>query len=284
MPNGQRQRATAWVFTLNNYTSEEEQAIKGWVGEKLAKFACFGREQGENGTPHLQGYVEFCGKKSLSTLRRINGRIHWERRKGSAKQAIDYCKKDGDFWQEGVCSGQGRRSDLAKIKEAIEEGKDEAFIANEYFNQWVVYRRSFAAYRSLLSTKRTWKSFINVIWGDTGMGKTRLVFDLHKDDDVFVYPGGGWFDGYTGQQVVLFDDFRGSGSGVEVGFLLRLLDRYPMQVPIKGGFVPWVPKKIYITSNCDPTDWYTLCGAETRRALFRRLERIDHVTESIYLD
>lgn len=76
-----------------------------------------------------------------------------------------------------------------------------------------------------------------------------------------------WFDGYEGQDDVLMDDYQCSMLDRE--FFLRLLDRYPMQVPVKGGFVEWRPKRIIITSNHNPIDWYAseqnICDAAVQR-------------------
>jgi len=107
-----------------------------------------------------------------------------------------------------------------------------------------------------------------------GVGKTRKVFD--DETDIYMYPGQGWFDGYFGQDIVLFDDF--SGSEFKITYLLKLLDRYPMSVPIKGAFVQWVPRKIYITSNLDPDSWYPGAHEEHRAALRRRLKTVCHMT------
>lgn len=38
--------------------------------------------------------------------------------------------------------------------------------------------------------------------------------------------------------------------------MLKMLDKYPIMVDIKGGRVPFLFSKIYITSNVDPKDWY----------------------------
>lgn len=63
-----------------------------------------------------------------------------------------------------------------------------------------------------------------------------------------------WFDGYDGQKAVLFDEM---GPGVmHWNMLKRLLDRYPMQVPVKGGSVHWNPEVIILTSNCWLELWY----------------------------
>ena len=52
-----------------------------------------------------------------------------------------------------------------------------------------------------------------------------------------------WFDGYDGQDTAIFDDFRASGN--RFSYILRLIDRYPMDVPVKGGFVYWNPGTLY---------------------------------------
>nr|QJQ37767.1 replication-associated protein [Cressdnaviricota sp.] len=89
-------------------------------------------------------------------------------------------------------------------------------------------------------------------WGNTGSGKTRAALDGVDLDNVFIVSGPNtkhgalWFDGYYGQDRVVFDDFR--PWWCEFSFLLRLLDRYPIQVQVKGGFVNFIPTEIIITT------------------------------------
>jgi hypothetical protein len=47
-----------------------------------------------------------------------------------------------------------------------------------------------------------------------------------------------------------------------------------MRVPIKGGFVNWVPKKIWITSNYHPREWYPNAKDEHVKALKRRFSKV----------
>lgn len=85
-----------WCFTLNNYSEEEVEDLKnGNIGNIV-----WGYEIGENETPHLQGYVEFT-VKTRPNEKIKNKRIHWEKRKGTRKQAFDYCIKDGNYYQHG---------------------------------------------------------------------------------------------------------------------------------------------------------------------------------------
>lgn len=120
------------------------------------------------------------------------------------------------------------------------------------------------------SKKREWKSLVIVYWGNTGLGKTRSV--IENATDLWIYPGSGWFDGYDGHAQALFDDF--SGGEFKINYLLKLLDRYPMQVPIKGNFANWAPHEIYLTSNINPRHWFPNAHPEHVEALFRRLDFI----------
>lgn len=91
--------AKRWCFTLNNYTDEEYCAIKAILQKKSLTWI-IGKEVGDSGTPHLQGYVEFT--KKLRPLGLFDSkRIHFEKSKGDREQNYDYCSKDNDFECEG---------------------------------------------------------------------------------------------------------------------------------------------------------------------------------------
>lgn len=81
-------------FTWNNYPEDAVETLEtnfrlfAWIA---------GKEVGESGTPHLQGYVEF-DKKLRPTSLGLPDQIHWERAKGSRAQNVKYCAKDGDVY------------------------------------------------------------------------------------------------------------------------------------------------------------------------------------------
>ena len=78
-------------------------------------------------------------------------------------------------------------------------------------------------------------------YGGTGTGKTReavrLCRELYPDSWTMIDVSRGWFDGYDGQEAVILDDLR-SGH-LAFAQLLRILDRYPCTVPIKGNTLGW---------------------------------------------
>jgi len=68
----------------------------------LTAYMIMAYEEGEMGTPHLQFYFALTIKMSLNQLKKIVPRAHLETKRGSVRQAIDYCKKDGHFEESGA--------------------------------------------------------------------------------------------------------------------------------------------------------------------------------------
>lgn len=271
-----------WVWTLNNYTDEEEKSVCTLVDREDVSYVCFGRETGASGTKHLQGYIELGIRRTLGGIKRLPGmaRTHVERRRGSQNQAITYCRKDDDFHEFGVksISRQGKRTDLDSIKELIDEGTPEAELWDTNFSTMVVHRRAFREYRA---SKRpaTFRLDLKVyvLWGAPGVGKSRYAY--HVDPDLFSVPSPDlkWFDGYEGHPTVLIDDYRGNA---DAAWLLKLLDIYKLQVPVKGGFLPWHADKIFLTSNIPPHMWHQ----DITDPLMRRITKVIEVTEPIDFD
>lgn len=116
-------RAKKWCFTLNNPTSDESSLLGNFWVNHHATYLVYGKETGESGTPHYQGFVIFHERKRLPALRAILPRAHWEVARGTPQQAADYCKKEGDFEEHGTLptSTQGKRNDWERLKSYVEE-------------------------------------------------------------------------------------------------------------------------------------------------------------------
>ncbi|AXQ66589.1 MAG: putative viral replication protein [Circoviridae sp.] len=102
MPHASNNKSKFWVFTINNYTEENQSDLRALGDDPAVSYLVFGREMGEEQTPHIQGYIEFRTRHTLSRVRRMFPRAHWERRRGSGIEASVYCQKDGDFEEFGV--------------------------------------------------------------------------------------------------------------------------------------------------------------------------------------
>lgn len=145
-----------WVFTLNNYTDDELSTLQtlSTAEDTPFRYIIWGKEVGENETPHLQGYLELKKKKRLSQLKALLGdRYHFEPRRGTAQQAADYCKKEDDYEEHGLSTGKGTRTDLLVVKRDIDEGMTLDEVAEKHFDAWVRYRQAFKEYFQMKQTK-----------------------------------------------------------------------------------------------------------------------------------
>jgi len=81
-----------WCFTYNNYTVNEMEQMELVFKEKGVDYI-FEEEVGDEGTPHLQGYIEV--KKRIRPFQlRLPKQIHWEKARGARADNIAYCSKD----------------------------------------------------------------------------------------------------------------------------------------------------------------------------------------------
>lgn len=262
----------AYCFTLNNYTAEEWQ----WFNEfKDCKYLCVGKEVGEKGTPHLQGFIYFDNPRTINGLKRLKGfrKAHLESAKGTNEQASVYCKKEGEFIEYGECPQQGKRTELAEVYNAVKSGETTADeIAWENPNLWGACFKVLNKLDDLRlrSQRRNFMTEGEWIYGPTGVGKSEYAFQY---DDMYVYPyDNGWWDGYTCQDVVIIDEFRGQLAFNE---LLRMVDKHPNYFCRRRCRepMPFVSKKVIITSSCPPWEIYkNLAESDSLKQLYRRFK------------
>jgi len=181
---------------------------------------------------------------------------------GTPEQSHVYCsKEDKDKFEHGSLPKPGTRNDIHVVAEQILDGKKLVDIVKDDVAAaavYVRYNQGLHRLRNLLSKKRTQPPKVYWISGPTGVHKTRVAHEFGvalglEDcrDQVWTSKGDlKWFDGYDGQEVAIFDDLR--AKQVQFAFLLRLLDRYDLDVPVKGGFAHWIPRVIIITTPHGP--------------------------------
>lgn len=254
--------ARSLCFTLNNYSDTEYEEICNWD----CKFLIVGKEIGEKGTPHLQGYVEWKSSKLFSTMKGMNSRIHWEKAKGDAQSNITYCSKENFTFSKGEPKSQGKRNDLNEVKILLDSGASMSEVADEHFASWVRYNKSFDKYLALKLTDRSDKPY--VVWrhGVAGAGKTFYCIDKHPNH--YIKDGTQWWDNYNQQEAIIIDDFDGKWPYRD---LLRLIDRYAYQGQFKGGYVKIDSPFIYITCEFPPSHFWS--GNELAQVT-RRLSEI----------
>lgn len=140
-PERNRSQAKHWCFTLNNYTDADIDRIKALGNE--VDYLIAGKEVGESGTPHLQGYVSFRGRKRLTQVKAALGSNPHVSVCRNIDASVEYCKKDGDFFEVGTPSaGPGGRTDLDAFKDDVKSGNlDFASIREIHSEVYAKYTR-----------------------------------------------------------------------------------------------------------------------------------------------
>lgn len=255
-------QSKAWVFTLNNPGATSPEAILG----SLSTYGVFQSEIAPTtDMPHLQGYVVFKSRIGLNRLKQFMPTAHWEVRKGTHLQAKDYCTKEQTRvpgttpteWGTDPDPRPGQRNDLGSIQDKVRSGSTLLEIADHDFKTFLKYSRSLQLYKGLVQASRSRvQPHISIFWGITGAGKSHHALHLGGKDAYWYIPQTNhrWWDGYDGQKTVIMDEFYGQGYPFKQ--LLRLWDKYPLQVENKGSTTYMLAERFIVTSNRSPDQWY----------------------------
>lgn len=224
-------------------------------------------EVGENGTPHLQGYIEFDKPKRMkATCKLLGGRAYVTMRAktiGKTEQwnrdkAREYCMKEGEWLEFGEWSagGRGARTDLQKLMELINNTEPTIKIMEEMpavYSKNIRFCEKYQALKEKQQTKQFRKQNVIVLYGKSGTGKSSYA--IKNSPDLFhVNPEDSFpFDGYDGESSILIDDFEGQ---LKYKHLLKILDGHQLRINVKGShrYAKW--NTVYITCTRRPEDWY----------------------------
>lgn len=250
------------------------------VEEGDMEFCAYGEEVcPETGTLHYQAFCYFANARHVTSVQKIFSPCHVEPMYGSFKQNEVYCSKESTLKKIGTPPSQGERTDLLKVKRKLDSGERTMNIAeeSEHFGTVARHSKFFKEYSSHVRMKKAniegyKRKEIHIFTGPSASGKSSTVRSLHDYTQLYSMPDNKlqWGGSYDGQSVVLFDDVA-SGNIMSITDFLRYTDGYPIEVPIKGGFAPWLPEHIYFTSNQSFDDWWPSADPKHLIAARRRV-------------
>ena len=282
-------RHRRWMLTVP--AEGEKGFTRDELQQALAPYESFlGQlEQGEGGTEyrHWQLVLVHGEPIRFSTLKKKLPTAHLEPVR-DLRAALAYVQKEdtrvtdekplvkGDI-RPGP--GQGHRSDLDELRTRILQGEETAdqlilSDAGAWRHSRLVGDLVSARDRSRQEGKLR-NVQVRVVFGDTGTGKTSAAIQgLQALGSVcrVTHWGSGAFDGYDGQDSIIFDEFAGQPPLTE---LLTWLDTYPVALPARyrprqAAFV-----RVVLCSNAPPWDWYRYAPKAQRAALARRLHLVE---------
>jgi len=273
-----------WIMTdwLTEENGDWQEGIKRWqaLDESKIRYAVWVVEKGKDGKPHIQGFIHFNRPIAMTTVKsRLNSKSVHVEKVINDEAAAHYCSKPHEGCNCKHCTKAGERlygpvevgekPDYEKQKKVkpmeelalmIQKGLTDAQIAEEA--PWALLRhsRGINALRFAHNKAKSqeWRDVeVILLLGDAGTGKTAWAIADSKGD--YFKPDLSkkeiWFDGYQGETTLILDDFRGSSCKFEQ--LLKLMDGHQLSIPIKGGHTYALWKRVVITSNTSPEDWYS---------------------------
>lgn len=272
-------------ITINNYKKEWINKI---IDSDIFSYGVLGKEIGDNNTPHLQGYLELKKRTRFTSLKnKFNELIgvtpHIENRKGTARQASDYCKKDGDYTEWGDMKCPGKRTDLDHIKQMIIDGKSDLEIAQTHFGTWTRCSKAIKEFRLLLGQNeglkyfhKQWRNYQikgwqqkawtllenqtdrQILWivDEIGnYGKTEFSNWLMAAKGAVIYEGGRKQDiayTYSNQGIVVFDYVRTSDGFINYSVIESFKNGRIFSSKYTSSLKIFKPAKVIILANFKP--------------------------------
>lgn len=242
-------KSRSWFLTLNNPTEDDinELELDDW------RYLTYQIEQVS--TQHYHALVYYENARSWKSMKDkypkckilLPKRFEWVKRYVT-KEESRVCGP----WEYGVPPEPGRRTDLESLGHRILDGDSPLDIAVDNPGHYIRYFRGLQELSNVLLKDRTEPPKVIWLWGKSGTGKTREATE--SNPSFYMKDGSMWWDGYKQQQVIVIDDFDGAWPFRD---FLRLLDRYPYQGQVKGGYVKINSPLIYITCEFHPSEFWS---------------------------
>lgn len=209
------------------------------------------------GRHHWQGFTILGSQATASQFKEAmdDNSLHLIIPDDNVQACIDYCSKEetsvpDTFVEYGSRpKGRGTRTDLQSFVDTSVKCNKVPTIF-EAPGIYARYPRFVNDLSSSLLCPTFKKKEVWYLYGPSGVGKTRSVYDTFGYENVYSWDSDGiWWDGYKGQCVILIDDILPELINARRTFFLKLLDGYPLQVPVKGSHVSIQATHVIFTSN-----------------------------------
>lgn len=212
------------------------------VPGELCKYLVVGKEVcPETKKVHYQGYLELSTQVSMKTLKTwlCQETVHIEHRKGTAAQAADYCKKDGEYEEFGTISKPGKRNDLAVMREMVKDGAEDHEIVDVITSFQAL--NSIDKLRTKMIVPHKSSECVEYIYKKIRAKELQAHIEPIGDYDDMSYAGIYWI-GYTGKKTVAIIEKETEECPQRMEKLLRPGRKV---INIKQGCSLFAPEKLY---------------------------------------
>lgn len=266
--------ARRFQFTLNEIDKygQLSDAIKNKVNYK-AMISC---KETAPSTGHVHAHIYAIFSKPVRWTQ-VCGE-HVEICRGSHKKNIEYICKNGDIIEK--CNLEEARDIKMTAAELMRMPSEEVKqLGPHHFKMWTQIR----LFNQSMTRGQIYKPGIVVhyIWGDSGTGKTKKVYDMIGEEpfDRVKHVNNFWLGVSLDESVKIawYDDFR--DSDMKPAEFINFIDYYANDMNIKGGHIPNHYQVIYITSVQPPEELYKNMTLEEPRKQWMRRLHVIHMVE-----
>lgn len=236
------------------------------------KYIIYGKEVGDSGTPHLQGFIIFKSACTLSAaIKKLPSPCHVEVAV-TVDEAITYCKKDGDVYEDGEAPiSKSEQGELGKAAyddafRAARENRLDDIPTKLRLRYFATFDKIAAQNQSVIVPLEKLDNWW--FYGDSGAGKSSAARKLYPDAYV-KRQNTKWWDGYNGQSVVIIDDVSPFTKSIADDMKVYS-DHYAFWCEIKGTCKYIRPITIVVTSQYTIEEIWEDC--KTRQAMNRRFQ------------
>ena len=289
-----------WTLVINN---PEEH---GFTAERIIEllhlfnpdYFCMAEEIASSGTHHIHIFLYSHSPIRFGTVKNRFPTAHIEPVRGSCGENRNYIRKEGKWantekaetcvegtfleFGELPTEAQEKAPKMAQVLQDVEDGKSTKEIIKGNPNFAFKGRDIDSLRETLVSDQFRYENRevkVHYLYGDSGTGKTRSIYEAHPAADIcritdYGTKGNIRFDAYHGQPVLVFEEFH---SQVPIAAMLNYLDIYPLMLPARYNDRVACYTTVYITSNVPLDQQYPeiqKCKMETWRAFLRRIDTV----------
>lgn len=230
---------------------------------------------------HFHAGIYFENTRSFNAIRKMLPEMHLERAEGTVAQLKDYCTKEGSaVYESGIPPHQGQSLSTQELK-VMSKGEIVDQVKNPNHALSYIKLKDIIGNNITLRDQSKWglmRCFY--IWGESGVGKTRLaarIIGLDTECNKVFYEGGFWH-GMGDAEYCLYDEWR--DSQMPASEFIRFIDYNKNLMNVKGGSMVNNFTTIVITSVQDFDNIYRNVDDEPRKQWIRRIKVIHLINEN----
>lgn len=297
---GNNTQSRKWALVINNPLEAglDHSAITKILQKFAPAYYCMADEIASTETYHTHVFLYAPSPVRFTTVKNRFPTAHIEKAYGSARDNRAYIRKEGKWadtdkaetavpgtfqeWGDLPAEKEEQAPQMFRLVQNIRAGMSTTEIIDDSPNLAFRVRDIDLLRQTLTAEKYSVENRpleVSYLFGASGAGKTRGIYERHDPRSIcritnYRATRGISFDGYNGQDVLVFEEFS---SQIPIEDMLNYLDIYPLHLPARYSDRVACYTKVYLTSNLPLDKQYRAEQwerPETWRAFLRRIHAV----------